>query len=103
MFAHENTFYKAHQTEYRKKYFNKWLVIAGASLWGVYDTPKEAVENALKNFKPGEFMVHTPAHDNVVISIPSIWAVDPDENEEPEFTMTTSGDNLVKFTYGQQY
>ena len=103
MFERENAFYMTHQAEYKEKYFDKWLVIAGESLLGAYNTPKEAVENALKHFKLGEFMVHTPAHDEVVINIPTVWAVNPDEPKEPEFTMTTSGDSVARFTYGQQY
>jgi hypothetical protein len=33
MFERENDFYTSHQTEFQKEYLNKWLVIAGESLW----------------------------------------------------------------------
>jgi hypothetical protein len=37
MLEQENAFYIAHQGEFREKYLEKWLVIVGESLWGVYD------------------------------------------------------------------
>ena len=102
MFEHENAFYKAHQAEFHKKFLNKWLVIAGEFLLGAYNTPKEAVENALKHFEPGEFIIHTPARDGMIIKIgPKIDIQGPDKTEEPEpsFTIDFSKGSPVKFTY----
>jgi len=102
MFERENAFYAAHQAEFRKKYLRKWLVIAGESLLGAYDTPKEAVQNALERFEPGEFMVHTPFRDGMVIKAgPGIEPQVPNEAEEPEpeFVMAVSEGDPVEFAY----
>jgi len=102
MFEQENAFYAAHQTEFQEKYYDKWLVIIGESLWGVYDTLKEAAQNAMEHFKPGEFMVHRPSDDGKIIEVgPSISVKYPDgsESHEPNYTLTASGDDLKMFTY----
>jgi hypothetical protein len=102
MFERENTFYTAHQAEFQEKYFDKQLVIVGESLWGVYDTMKEAAQNALKHFEPGEFMIHTPAHDGMVIEIgPNIDVRYPDDAERPEpnAVMTYTGDDIMAFPH----
>ena len=69
MLERENAFYVTHQDEFREKYPDKQLVISGESLFGVYDTLREAAENALKNLEPGDFMIHSPANDGMVIEI----------------------------------
>jgi len=102
MFEQENAFYDAHQAEFQEKYHDKWLVLIGESLWGVYDTVKEAVQNAMEHFEPGEFMVHTPAHDGMVVEIgPHINIRYPgdDEKPEPKSTMTYTEGDLVVFSY----
>jgi len=102
MFELENAFYTAHQAEFQEKYHDKWLVIIGESLWGVYDTPKEAVQNAMEHFEPGEFVVHTPANDGMVIEIgPHLNIRYPDnaERPEPKATMTYTDGDLVVFPY----
>ena len=58
MFERESAFYQSHKDEYREIYLEKWLVIAGESLWGVFDTLAEAVKAAFAQIKPGEFMIH---------------------------------------------
>ena len=63
MYEVERAFYKAHQAEFREKYPDKELVIVGESLIGAYSTPQEALIEAGKRFKPGEFMIHSPAAD----------------------------------------
>jgi hypothetical protein len=67
MFEQESAFYKTHQSEFQEKYFDKWLVIIGESLWGVYDTARDAANAALGQYEPGTFMVHTPANDGAVL------------------------------------
>lgn len=102
MFERENDFYTSHQTEFHEKYQNQWLVIAGESLWGVYGTLKEAAQNALEHFEPGEFMIHTPAHDGMEIEIgPNIHTQYSDDarNEKPNSVMTVSSGELVAFPY----
>jgi hypothetical protein len=102
MFERENAFYDAHQAEFQEKYHDKWLVIAGESLWGIYDTLKEATQNAMKHFQPGEFMLHTPAHDGMIIEIgPNISTRYPGDTKRPQpnITVTVSDGELATFTY----
>ena len=106
MFERENAFYQTHQAEYHDKYLNKWLVIAGESLFGAYNTPKEAIQTALQRFRPGEFMIHTPAHDGLVIKIgPSIYAqpMDDQKKQKTEPAITVSDGELKAFTYAWPY
>jgi hypothetical protein len=69
VFEKEKVFYETHKDEFHEKYLNKWLVIVGDSLFGAYDTPKEAIISATKRYKPGEFMMRLPANDGKVFRI----------------------------------
>jgi len=69
MLEQENAFYDAHKAEFHEKYLDKWLVITGESLWGVYDSTTEAVEATLENLEPGKIMIHKPANDGRVIFV----------------------------------
>ena len=82
MLEREKDFYSAHQAEFREKYLNKHLIITGESLFGVYDTLKDAAEASLKHFEPGEFMIHSPANDGMVIEIGPVIKVRYPEKEE---------------------
>jgi hypothetical protein len=94
----ESAFYRAHQAEFREKYLDKWLVIAGESLYGVYDTLHSAAQDAFAHFEPGEFMIHTPADDGKVIEIgPIIQYTDNDQDPEPVTTVSSGG--LMVFPY----
>jgi len=98
----ENRFYKANQAEFREKYSDKWLVIVGESLWGVYDKVSDAGKAALQNFEPGEFMVHRPADDNMVIEISPITSITHPsygQDEDTEHAMTVSQGELVSYPY----
>jgi len=102
MLERENKFYKAHQVEFREKHLNKWLVIVGESLWGVYDKVSDAGKAALQNFEPGEFKIHRPADDDTVIEIGPITSVtrhgeDIEEKSEPAVTVFNS--ELVAYQY----
>jgi len=102
MFERENAFYDAHQAEFQEKYRDKWLVIAGESLFGVYGTLKEATQNAMSRFQPGEFMIHTPAHDGMVIEVgPNINTRYPNGSQRPVLNPATAvaEGELVTFTY----
>ena len=102
MFEREDKFYKAHQNEFKEKYFNKWLVIVGESLWGVFDTIADAAKNALQHFEPGDFMIHTPAHDGMVIEIgPRIHTRYPNSDDKsiPDCVITAADGDLVSFPY----
>jgi hypothetical protein len=69
MFEKENAFYKAHKSEFHEKYPAKQLVIVGDTLFGIYDTPKDAITDAMKRFKPGEFTIRCPADDGKKLRI----------------------------------
>jgi hypothetical protein len=100
VFERENTFYEAHKAEFREKYLNKWLVIADDSLFGVFDTPKEAFVAAGQHYKPGEFMLHRPSDDDIIIETgPLIPDTCSDTDQEPESTMTVSTGKRMTFTY----
>ena len=103
----EGAFYDENRAEFREKYMDKWLVIAGRTLWGVYDALADAVSAALEHLKPGEFMVHKPADDGKVISIGGrVYIEHPDDAARPKpkreaiMTYTSgSGSRQVTFAY----
>jgi len=98
----ENRFYVSHKAEFLEKYYGKWLVISGDSLWGVFDKFSDAAQAAFQNFKPGEFMIHTPSHDDTVIQIgPLISEINPTDNldEDIDSGITATEGDLVKFPY----
>jgi len=69
MLEREKSFYIAHQAEFREKYPDKHLVIVGESLFGIFDTLKEAAKSVVDRFEPGEFMIHSPANDGKIFEI----------------------------------
>jgi hypothetical protein len=102
MLEMENKFYMAHQAEFKEKYFDKWLVIAGESLWGVYDKVSDAAKEALHHFESEEFLIHRPADDDTVIEIgPFVSVTRQDDGQEvrPEPVMTAANGELVAFPY----
>ena len=98
----ENAFYASRKTEFQEKYYDKWLVIVSDSLWGVYDKFSDAAQAAFQNFKPGEFMIHTPSQDDIVIQIaPFISTTHPNDNEDEDLDsgITATEGELIKFPY----
>ncbi|MCL2443006.1 MAG: hypothetical protein FWD13_06000 [Treponema sp.] len=98
----ENNFYISRKVEFHKKYYDKWLVIVGESLWGVFDKFSDAAQAAFTNFKPGKFMIHTPSHDDIVIKMgPLISETHPSDssNEDLESGITATEGELVKYIY----
>jgi hypothetical protein len=98
----ENRFYMAHQAEFKEKYPDKWLVIVGDSLWGVYDKVSDAAREALQNFASEEFMIHRPADDDTIIEIgPFTSEIRTGDGlkAEPESVMAVSNGELVAFPY----
>jgi hypothetical protein len=96
----ENAFYMAHKAEFHEKYLDKWLVIVGESLWGVFDKFSDAAKAAFQNFKPGEFMIHTPSHDDIVINIGPIISCSTDkEDDDIDSVIKTTEGELVRFQY----
>jgi hypothetical protein len=103
MLEREGAFYAAHQVEYREKYLHKWLIIAGESLFGVYDTPKDAILAAQKRFKDDEFILHRPADDDMTLEVGPMGVVrlhrPYDDKPEPKSVTTVCSGEPVAFAY----
>jgi len=85
MLEREKSFYISNQAEFREKYPDKHLVIVGESLFGIFDSLKEAAEAVLDRFEPGEFMIHSPANDGKIFEIgPVVKIRYSDKNENPD-------------------
>jgi len=103
MLEQENAYYNAHQAEFREKYFDKWLVITGESLWGVYNSTTEAVEAALGNLEHGKIMIHRPSDDGKVLYFgPRAYIKYPEDSKKtkPRREITySSGNGLMAVPY----
>jgi hypothetical protein len=104
----ETAFYSTHQAEFREKYLRKWLVIADEPLFGVYDTPKEAVEAASQHYEIGEFILHRPIDDDMTIEVGPMGVIHihrPYDTEDAEAgsVMITSGGDPLKLPYACPY
>ena len=76
MLETELNFFIAHQDELVGKYLGKVLVIKGAEVVGVYDTPLKAYLSAKKEYAPGTFMVQPciPGPDAYTVTVTSLSA-----------------------------
>jgi len=104
MLERENAFYTAHQAEYREKHLYKWLVIAEGSLFGIYDTPKEAITAAQERFENNEFLLHRPLDDDMTLEVGPMGVVRlrrPYDTKKsmPKPAITTSGGELLVIPY----
>jgi hypothetical protein len=59
MFEHEEAFFEAHKEEFKAEYPHKHLIIADGAVFGVYDSVEQAVNDAMKHFEPGKFMLQS--------------------------------------------
>jgi len=101
MLEQENAFYDAHKVEFHEKYFDKWLVITGGSLWGVYGKFSDAAKNALEQLGQNDFMIHRPSDDGKVIEIPSVRIKYPKGSKKKKLRpqMTYSGGDPITVAY----
>jgi len=102
MLEQESAFYDTHQAEFHEKYPDKWLVIIGESLWGVYDKFADAAKDALNKFEPGKFMIHRPSDDGKVIYLgPRVHIKYPEGRKKimREKITYSNGDSPLKVTY----
>jgi len=103
MLEQENAFYDTHQAEFHEKYLDKWLVITGESLWGVYDKFADAARDALEKLETGKFMLHKPSDDGKVIYLgPRVHIKYPEGSKKkvPRKKITYSNSNgLLKVPY----
>ena len=98
----ENKFYLMHQAEFKEKYSDKWLVIAGESLWRVFDKFSDAAREALRHFGSDEFMIHRPADDDTIIEIgPFVSVIQSNDNykSKTEPVTAVSDGELIVFPY----
>jgi len=100
----ENAFYTAHQSEYREKYLYKWLVIAKGSLFGIYNTPKDALTSAQEHFEDNEFLLRRPVDDDMTLEIGPMGVIRlrrPYDTKKPKSkpVITTSGGELLVIPY----
>ena len=91
----ENAFYGAHRDEFREKYYNKYLLITGETLYGVYDKFAEAAKTALENFDPGKFLIHKPSDEDRIIEINPIISVLYAKNSHEKTDNSTFGGQYV--------
>ncbi|MCL2881457.1 MAG: hypothetical protein FWF45_00985 [Coriobacteriia bacterium] len=77
MFKVEYDYYKANRAELIKKYPNKFLVIKGKSIEGVFDTALEAVKYADDRFGAGKAMIQMcdPRTDAYPVRIASAFPI----------------------------
>ena len=64
MLDKEYNFFKTHKEEFFSKYQGKYIVIANDSVSGVYNTLEEAMKEAQKTMKIGEFLVQKCTNDD---------------------------------------
>jgi hypothetical protein len=57
MFQEELDYFKANQSDLVRQYQGKILVIKGKQIVGAYDRTIDAYNEAIKQFKPGSFMI----------------------------------------------
>jgi hypothetical protein len=105
MLERENAFYRAHQAEFREKYLDKWLIIADGDLFGVYNTPKDAILAAQERFNDDEFILHRPVDDDMVLEVGPMGVVHlhrPYDNK-PKLkpVITSTGGELITFDYAR--
>jgi len=78
MFQEEFEFFKRNQAELVEKYVGKFLVIKGATVLGVYNTPLEALSESIKENEIGSFMIQPckpgPEAYTVTISTSGLFA-----------------------------
>ena len=57
MLENEFKYYLDHQVELVQKYNNKFLVIKGEQIQGIFDTKQKAYDDATSNFELGTFLI----------------------------------------------
>jgi len=103
MLQRETAFYKEHQAEYREKYLRKWLIIANGELFGVYNTPKDALLAVQGHFNDDEFILHRPIDDDMTFEVGPMGVVHLhrpyDDSPKLNPTMTVVEGEPITFTY----
>ena len=72
MFKTELQYYKTHKEELLKRHANKYLVIRGDRLLGVYDTDIDAYKAGLEEFGNVAFLIKKVTKEEEVIRFPAL-------------------------------
>lgn len=56
-------YFEKNKTQFQKKYSNKVLLIVNAEIKGIYDSVREAYEDAIKQYQEGEFICQIVDYD----------------------------------------
>lgn len=72
MFEKELQYYKTRKEELLKRHANKYLVIKGDRLLGVYDTDIDAYKAGLKEFGNVAFLIKKVTKEEEVIRFPAL-------------------------------
>ena len=57
MLEQERAYYKQHEVELLEQYKGRWILLTGDSLYGAYDTQKQAYDAGVNELGLGEFMI----------------------------------------------
>ncbi len=63
MLETEYQYFMEHQQELASKYNDKYIVIVGNSVVGVYETNEDAYEESLKRYNLGDFLIQECSSD----------------------------------------
>ena len=74
----EYEFYKGNKESLLPKYEGKFIVIVGEKVVGSFDTREEAIDEAVKDHKPGTFLIHKVCKEEEVIYFRSRVAIGVD-------------------------
>lgn len=72
MFEKELRYYKTHKEELLKRHANKFLVIKGDRVLGVYGTDKDAYEAGLKELGNVPFLIKKVTKEEEVVRFPAL-------------------------------
>ncbi len=64
MLEKEFEYYINHRSELLPKYENKYIVIVGENVVGVYDNAADALFDSDKKYQPGHYLLHLCLADN---------------------------------------
>jgi len=73
LLTEELTFYEKHRETFLHQHTNRHLLIKGSQLIGAFATHKQAVNEGIRQFGRGPFLVRLSGEDTPTIHVPTIW------------------------------
>ena len=64
----ESRFYESMREEYVEEYPDKFVLIYGEGFFGAFDTMSEAIDEGVRQFGAGPFLVRKSGDDELVLS-----------------------------------